>query len=169
MHQQIVFQWEYADIDFRTRGEGVARVAPPDSARLDLFVAGGFGGGHAWLLADSVIAPSGPLIRRFIPPPPLMWATLGRLALPPARDTIARLDGDTLRADIGSTDPWRVTYVGDRLVRLERISGSRIAEWVDRSAPDQVRYRNETARRSLTLTITSWETVPPFDASIWAW
>ena len=96
-----------------------------------------------------------------------MWAALGRLAVPPAADTTARVDGDTLRADIGRVDPWRVTFVGGRLVRLERIVGTRIQEWVDRASPDTIRYRHEGARRSLTLTILRTQTVPAFDASIW--
>lgn len=166
-HREIVFQWEYADVDFRARGEGVARIAPPDSARLDLFVAGGFGGGRAWLLGDSLIAPGGAFVRRFIPPAPLMWAALGRLALPPAADTVVRVDGDTLRADIGRDDIWRATFAGGRLVRLERISGGRLQEWVTRDTAGELRYRHEGARRSLTLSITRTETVPAFDPSIW--
>ena len=167
-YRQHVLRWEFADPDFRARGEGVARIAPPDSARLDLFIAGLLGGsGVAFLIGDSIIAPGGNLIRRFVPPPPLMWAALGRLAVPPAADTTVRVDGDTLRADIGSADRWRATFAGDRLVRLERIEGGRIREWVDRATPQDVRYRHEGARRSLDITITRTETVPAFDGSIW--
>ena len=168
VHRQQVLTWEFADPDFRARGEGVARIAPPDSARLDLFISGMFGGsGVAFLLADSVVAPGGALVRRFIPPAPLMWAALGRLAVPPAADTTVRVDGDTLRADIGRTDRWRATFVGERLVRLERIADGRIQEWVSRVTPENVRYRHEGASRSLDITITRTETVPAFDASIW--
>ena len=167
-HRQQVFRWEFADPDFRARGEGVARMAAPDSARLDLFVSGVFGGsGVAFLIGDSVVAPGGALVRRFIPPPPLMWAALGRLAVPPAADTTVRVDGDTLRADIGRVDRWRATFVGQQLVRLERIADGRIQEWVTRSAPDTIRYRHEGASRTLGITITRTETVPAFDASIW--
>ena len=143
-------------------------MAAPDSARLDLFVSGVFGGsGVAFLIGDSVFAPGGALVRRFIPPPPLMWAALGRLAVPPAADTTVRVDGDTLRADIGRVDRWRATFVGQQLVRLERIADGRIQEWVTRSAPDTIRYRHEGASRTLGITITRTETVPAFDASIW--
>ena len=44
-YRQIVFDWELEDRELSGRGEGVARVAAPDSARLDLFLAGGFGSG----------------------------------------------------------------------------------------------------------------------------
>ena len=167
MPQQIVFRWEYADPDFRSAGEGVARIAPPDSVRLDLFLAGGFGSGVAWLLGDSVVAPGGYLVRRLLPPPPLMWAGLGRLAVPPAADTLVRLETDTLRADIGRDDVWRVTFADDRLVRLERIEGGRLREWVTRETGGVVRYHHETARRSLVMTILRSDTVPPFDETIW--
>ena len=168
VHRQQILRWEFADPDFRARGEGVARTAPPDSARLDLFISGMFGGsGVAFLIGDSIVAPGGALVRRFIPAAPLMWAALGRLAVPPAADTTVRVDGDTLRADIGSTDRWRATFVGERLVRLERIAGGRIQEWVSRTTPDDIRYRHEGASRSLDITITRTETVPAFDASIW--
>ena len=167
-HRQHVLRWEFADPDFRARGEGVARLAAPDSARLDLFISGLLGGsGVAFLIGDSIIAPGGALIRRFVPPAPLMWAALGRLSVPAAADTTVRVDGDTLRADIGRSDRWRATFARDRLVRLERIEGGRIREWVERVTPEEVRYRHEGARRSLDITITRTETVPAFDASIW--
>ena len=167
-HRRAIFQWRYADVDMQASGEGAARVAPPDSVRLDLFIAGGLGGGRAYLIGDTVIVPGGEMMRRFLPPPPLLWAAVGRLAVPPARDTTARLDGDTLRVDIGRDPTWRVTFDEGFVARLERIEGGRVVEWVSRTAAGIVRYRNESARRSLDLTITRTETVPPFDASIWS-
>jgi hypothetical protein len=161
-----VFDWDLEDRELSGRGEGVARVAAPDSARLDLFLAGGFGSGAAVLIADSLQATGGSLARRFIPPPPLLWATLGRLAVPPAKDTTARVDGELLRVDIGMPTSWRLTFRKDSLVRLERVRGGRIVEWVERRGA-VVRYRSEEARRALTLTIKRVQEVPAFDASIW--
>ena len=40
VHRKIVFQYDYSQPELRIRGEGVARIAPPDSARLDFFVNG---------------------------------------------------------------------------------------------------------------------------------
>jgi hypothetical protein len=166
IHRQIVFDWELVDRDVTGRGEGVARVAGPDSARLDLFLAGGFGSGAAILIADSLRTPGSGLPRRFIPPPPLLWAALGRVALPALPDTTARVDGELLRVDIGKPVGWRLTFRRDSLVRLERIRDGRIAEWVERSG-NVVHYRSEEARRALSLTIKRAQEVPPFDASIW--
>lgn len=166
IHRQIVFDWELVDRDVTGRGEGVARVAGPDSARLDLFLGGGFGSGAAILIADSLRIPGSGLPRRFIPPPPLLWAALGRVALPALSDTTARVDGELLRVDIGRPVGWRLTFHRDSLVRLERIHDGRIAEWVERG-DNVIHYRSEEARRALTLTIKRAQEVPPFDASIW--
>ena len=166
-HEKVVFRWRYAEGETGARGEGVARIAPPDSARLDLFLDGGLGGTHAQIIGDEIRAPGGALGRRYLPPPPLLWAALGRLAVPPAPDTIVRVDGDTLRADIGVGTVWRVAFVAGRLTRLERIDGGRIVEWVSRGAGDEVRYEHESARRSLALTIVRREGATAFDPSIW--
>lgn len=166
-HQKVVFRWRFDEGETAARGEGVARIAPPDSARLDLFLDGGLGGAHAQIIGGEIRAPGGALGRRYLPPPELLWAALGRLAVPAAADTIMRVDGDTLRADIGRDPVWRVTFAGSRLARLERIEGGRIVEWVSRTGTDAVRYEHESARRSLALTIVRREGAAPFDPSIW--
>src|SRR5689334_14464477 len=125
-HTKILFDWQLDDRELSGRGEGVARIAGPDSARLDLFLAGGFGSGAAVLIADSLQVTGGALARRLIPPPPLLWATLGRVAIPAVHDTVARVDGELLRVDIGMPASWRLTFRRDSLVRLERVRGGRI-------------------------------------------
>src|SRR5207247_7185711 len=79
--QRVVFRWELDDQDFIGRGEGAARMAPPDSARLDFFLAGGVGSGAAVLIGNDLRLPSlaDDLGRRLVPPAPLLWATLGRV------------------------------------------------------------------------------------------
>ncbi len=165
---RVTFEWEYREQDgFSARGDGVARVSAPDSARMDFFVTGGFGGGWALLLGDALTIPGPDFVRRFIPPPPLLWAALGRLAVPAATDTTARTHGDTLRADIGHDPTWRVTFVGSALSRVERIDGGRIVEWLARDST-RLRYENEAGRRSLTLRVQRVERVSGFDSSIWS-
>ncbi|HEY2855240.1 MAG TPA: hypothetical protein VGJ18_20450 [Gemmatimonadaceae bacterium] len=165
-HRLIVFDWQLDDRDMSGRGEGAARIAGPDSARLDLTLAGGFGSGTAILIGDSLYMPGGGLPRRFIPPPPLMWAALGRVAVPAEHDTTARVDGELLRVDIGSPPSWRLTFRHDSLVRLERVRNGRIAEWIERNGA-VAHYRSEEARRDLLLTIKRVQEVPAFDAAIW--
>ena len=165
--RKIVFQWELHDGDITARGDGVARVASPDSVRLDFFLGGGFGGGAAVLIGDSLRIPGPDLARKLVPPRALLWAALGHFDVPPERDTVVRVDGGALRADIGAPVHWRATFRGDTLARLERVDGGRLQEWVERTGVQRVQYRNEVARRSLSLVIQGSDAVAPFDPSIW--
>lgn len=165
--QKIVFEWEYRDAEMNARGDGVARVSPPDSVRLDFFLGGGFGGGAALLIGDSLVVPGPDMARKLVPPRALLWAALGRLDVPSERDTVVRVDGSVLRADIGAPVRWRATFRGDTLTRLDRVEGGRLQEWVERSRDGKVQYRNESARRTLSLVIQRSDAVPSFDPSIW--
>lgn len=167
-YRRIVFNWRYEEQDgFSARGEGVARVAPPDSARLDFFLAGGFGGaGYAVLIDDELSAPGAETIRRVVPPAPLLWAALGRLAIPAGADTVVRTSGDTVRADVGRDPTWRATLVGTRLARLERIEGGRVVEWVTRDST-ALRYRHEAGRRTLAIDVQRTEPSDAFPATTW--
>jgi hypothetical protein len=166
-HRHIVFKWDYEEGDIAARGDGSVRTAAPDSARLDFFLGGGLGAGGAILIGDSLRAPNMQLARRYIPPTPMMWAALGRLAIPALPDTVVRLDGDLLRADVGRPAQWRVTMHGDTLVGLEHISGGKIAESVTRGPNGVVTYEAPGARRRLRLTFLRNEP-GSFDATIWS-
>lgn len=163
--QQVTFRWEFREEQLAVRGEGAARLAPPDSARLDLFLDGGLGSGVAYVLGDTVHARL-PMGDRIIPPAALFWAAVGRLAVPPG-DTTVRVTGDTVRADINSTQGmFRVAFVRDSLVVLERIADGRIVERVERSGAS-VRYRQLASRRGLDLTILRRVQTAPFPADVW--
>jgi hypothetical protein len=166
-HRRVVFQWELKEQDLTARGDGVARIAYPDSMRLDFFLGGGHGSGAAVLVGDSLAVPGPDMTRRLVPPRALLWAALGQLAIPAERDTVVRVDGSTLRADIGSPVHWRVTFNGDSLARLERIDGGRLREWVERGAGQRIQYRHESSGRTLLLVIQRSDVVTPFDSSIW--
>lgn len=165
--RKIVFQWELHDGDITARGDGVARIASPDSVRLDFFLGGGFGGGAAVLIGDSLRIPGPDLVRNLVPPRALLWAALGHFDVPAERDTAVRVDGGLLRADIGAPVHWRATFRGDTLTRLERVDGGRLQEWVERTGAQRVLYHNEAARRSLSLVIQGSDAAAPFDPSIW--
>ncbi len=166
-HRHLVFKWDYQEGDIAARGDGSVRTAAPDSARLDFFLGGGLGAGAAVLIRDSLRSPHAELARRYIPPSPMMWAALGRLAIPALPDTVVRIDGDLLRADVGRPAQWRVTIRGDTLVALEHISGGKITESIARGADGVLTYRAPGARRRLDLTILRDEP-GSFDASIWS-
>jgi hypothetical protein len=166
--RRIRFNWQFADGSMAARGNGVARVAAPDTARVDLFLGGAFGnrGASAIVIGDTLMTPPGAGMTEVIPSAPLLWATLGRLAIPALPDTIIRMSSDTLRASIGRPEQWRVTALAGRLLRLERVDAGRLVESVDLGTPSQVRYQS-AARRSLVLEIQQDSLVAPFDASVW--
>ena len=166
-HRQVVFKWEYEEGEVAARGDGSVRIAPPDSARLDFFLGGGLGAGAAVLIGDSLRAPNAELARRYIPPSPMMWAALGRLAIPALRDTVVRMDGDLLRADVGRPAEWRVAIRGDTLVGLEHISDGKIVEKLSRGSNGVLTYEAPGARRRLRLTILR-EQPGSFNAAIWS-
>ena len=142
------------------------RVASPDSARVDLFLNGGIAVGRAILIGNTLRATNQAQVERFLPPPPMMWAALGRLAIPALPDTVITVEGDVVHADIGRPATWRVTIKGSRLMRLARMSGGRIVELVTRDAGGRLLYE-VPGRRKLWLGITRDDEVPAFDASIW--
>lgn len=164
-HTRLVFRWEYGDPIFSAKGEGVARIAPPDSVRLDFFSDGGVGGGYAILIGEELATPANDDARKYLPPVPLLWAALGRLHVSGA-DTVAVTRGDSVQADIGSAPVWRAAFHADTLVELQRIDGQRLRERVQRAA-DVVSYRNFGSRRRLVLTLTRKFADPPFDEAIW--
>jgi hypothetical protein len=166
-HRHVVFKWEYEEGEVAARGDGSVRIAPPDSARLDFFLGGGLGAGAAILIGDSLRAPNAELARRYIPPSPMMWAALGRLAIPALRDTVVRMDGDLLRADVGRPAQWRVAIRGDTLVGLEHISDGKIVESLSRGANGVLTYEAPGARRRLRLTVLR-EQPGSFNAAIWS-
>lgn len=166
-HRRVDFQWELKDQDMTARGDGVARIAYPDSVRLDFFLGGGQGGGAAVLIGDSLAVPGPDFVRRLVPPRALLWAALGRLDIPADRDTVVRVDGQTVRADIGSPLRWRATFQGDSLSRLERVDGGRIQEWVERASGQRVQYRHESSGRTLSLVIQKSNAASAFNPSIW--
>src|SRR6185503_2438642 len=152
-HQHLVFKWDFEEGDILARGDGSVRTAAPDSARLDFFLGGGLGAGAAVLIGDSLRAPNVEMARRYIPPTPMMWAALGRLAIPALADTVVRIDGDVMRADVGRPVQWRVAIRGDTLVGLDHISGGKIIETFSRGANGILTYAAPGARRRLELTV----------------
>ena len=167
-YRVVVFRWVLTDQDLEARGEGAARLAAPDSARVDFFLAGGAGSGAAVLVGDQLrLSHADRVTAALVPPAHLLWAALGRAVIPALPDTTVRVDGDTLRADIGYPVAWRLTFARDTLRRVERIENGRSVEFVVHLADGRVRYRDAVRRRQLELTITRSTAASRFDAAIW--
>lgn len=176
-YTRVRFRWLYSDPQIDLAGDGQARIAAPDSARLDFLVDAGAGGGFALIFGDTLLTPtaSSRRIHGYLPPAPMLWAAFGRFAVPPAPDTVLRLDGDTLWADIGVMSSkglrvaWRVAFAGRQLATLERLSAGRVRDVVTRvSDTGDVVYERLGSRRTLTLTKITRDSVAAFDAAIWA-
>ncbi|MCC7055482.1 MAG: hypothetical protein IT355_19580 [Gemmatimonadaceae bacterium] len=165
--QRIVFSWRLQEAELEIRGEGAARIAAPDSARVDLFVAGGLGSGAAWVIGDQMRLDAPDALRRVLPPPAFLWAALGRFAIPPGRDTLVAWSDSAVTADIGPEPRWRLALRGRRITRLERAQGDRVIDRLERRDDGSLVYFHAPTRRQLTLTITRVDSVAPFDASIW--
>ena len=179
--QQLRFTWSYKDETFEATGDGVVRATGPDHARLDFFLRNGMAGGYAILVGDSLTIPGVDLVKRFLPPVPLLWATLGRLALPATTDTVARVDGDTLRVDLGTLRgfdasraqgrAWRIAFAGATLARVEHIEDGKVQEWISRapsaSGASELLYVHEQGKRRLRISVTETLSVEAFDDAIW--
>lgn len=175
------FTWSYKDETFEATGDGAVRRLGPDRARLDFFLRNGMAGGYAILVGDSLTVPGIDLVKRMLPPVPLLWASLGRLSLPATKDTLARIDGDTLRADLGSLRgrdasgadgrAWRVAFAGNALARVERIEDGKVIEWMSRTvgpdAPLRLQYVHERGKRRLAIAVTDITIVEGFNDAIW--
>jgi len=166
VHRQVSFKWDYEEQSLLTHGEGAIRAASPDSARVDLFLSGGLFIGYAILIGDSLRGPRIDQVKRVLPPPAMLWAALGRLAIPALPDTVVRADGDNIQAEIGRPAAWRVTIKGTRIMQLARLNGGRIAEVVTRDDGGRLLYE-VPGRRKLWLGIIRDQEVRPFDATIW--
>ena len=165
-YRRIIFEWEYKERVFSARGDGLARIAPPDSVRIDLFLANGNSGGTVILIGDSLRALAQDEARRSMPPEPLLWATLGVVRVT-GPDTVVRQDGDTLRVQIGQDPIWRMAFGPTTLARMERITGGRSEQTGERRDSTRIVYRQPAAGRSLVLTIRRTTKETGFDAAIW--
>lgn len=165
-YRELVFGWEYRERVYAARGDGLARIAPPDSVRIDLFLENGNSGGFVILIADSIVAVAQDEARRSMPPEPMLWAALG-VARVAAADTLVHEDGRTLRVQLGREPAWRLTFGDGGLERLDRVVRGRLEHSVERTDSTRVVYRQSAAGRSLTLTIRQRRFPAGFDAAIW--
>ena len=165
--QRVVFTWRLQESELEVRGDGAARINAPDSARIDLFVAGGLGSGAAWVIGDDMRIEVPEALRRVLPPPAFLWAALGRFSIPPGRDTLVARSDSLLTAEIGPSPRWRLAIRRGRISRLERADGDKVIDRFDRRDDGSLVYFHAPTRRQLTLTITRVDSVAPFDAAIW--
>ncbi len=133
-------------------GDGVSRVNPPDSFRLDLFTTGE--GGMSAVLVDDLLETLGEIEDVEFPSPVFLYAMAGVFRpgnMPPAAGFES--DGTEVLEYAGADGERRYYFLRDaRLVRLEERRGDRLTrrielEWgPDPTWPSEARYRDDLTR-----------------------
>ncbi|MDT8341620.1 MAG: hypothetical protein RQ751_08935, partial [Longimicrobiales bacterium] len=171
----VTFRWRIAEEGVRFSGQGVARSEPPYRARLDLFLDNGEAAAVAVLVEDElrlpVAFPGG-----IVPPPPLLWGSLGVFRLPPESELLGgdELEGGgrRLRARLASGEVVRYRFRGELLEAVEVEERGRVVQRLELerdggAVPVEAVYRDLTAFRELVITRESVEHVGPFPPHIW--
>ena len=173
---RLTFDWSLREPNLNVRGEGVARVRPPDHARLDLFLGGGSSVLAVALVADDLRAPPG-APRGVIPSPPLLWASFGIFR--PGDDAVmlgAEQVGERVRLRYRLPDSSELHYhlVENRIVGVEMFVDNDLVHQVDLKVPDPTKlasestYRNHLAFRELSVTVSLVESVESFPDRTWS-
>lgn len=170
---QVRFRWEYADERGNLRGDGVARVNPPDRFRLDLFATEG---SMSAVLVDDSLDTLGDLEDVRLPAPPFLYAMAGVFRPGAgAPDGGFERDGiEVLRYDAGE-DGARWYYVRDaRLVRVEERRDGRLRRRIelrwgeDATWPVEARYRDDVTPSRVRWALESVRSVDePWSAEIY--
>jgi len=157
---RVRFHWEYGDPNGTLRGDGVGRINPPDSFRLDFFTIAE--GSMAAVLAAGNLSTLGEIEDVELPEPTFLYAMAGVFrpgARAPTRGFTS--DGDDVLVYEDETDASRFFFFRDgRLVRLEERRGNRVSrrirlEWEPGQAwPARAEYRD-----NLTPSRAEWELV----------
>ena len=173
---RVFFEWNIREPNLRVGGNGVARLEPPNQARLDLFLGNGQSVLAVALVDDDLRAPEGTSLQ-VVPSPPLLWASLGvfrpgdgvTLLGAEVRDEALRLryalgDGDELWYELRDGKLTGVELLHDGSA-LHRVSLDREVEW---ELPRGATYRNLASFRELKITVESVENVESYPADIWS-
>lgn len=122
-NRQLRFKFKFKDPKGKVGGRGAARIAAPDSLRLDMQGPFGLGKGATMVNGDSTEWIKGPdAIKRIVPDFRLMWSMLGFTRPPP--------DGAILSASqAGDVTAWSYATAADTVeyVRTAGVTPSLVA------------------------------------------
>ena len=171
----VNLRWRFADPTLDVAGRGAARIAPPDSLRIDVRGPLGFGRGTLVLAGDSLWADPASMVAQVMPSRFLVWAMLGVLRAPDALERLeeAEIDGRVLVLVLES-DGRSTTFEmrGDTMVgAVQERAGRQVGRLVlRRDASGQVRRAEaEDKERDarLVFDIERRTASGPFPASVW--
>lgn len=170
---QVTFDWSMTDRDARFSGRGVLRVDSGYRARVDLFGPRGETLAAA-VVVDGVMRVVPEAAAGMLPPPAMLWASLGVFRRPDD----APLTGTTV-----SDDEMRLVYTRDRTAWHFQFAGERLraTEWTDGAGrrtvelsgesgaalPAEASFRDWTEFRELTLRVTEVEERAAFEPDVW--
>lgn len=112
----VRFNWRADDGTIQFSGQGAARIAPPDSMRVDMAASLGIGRATIIMTGQRVEAQPAQVVDRILPDRFALWAMLGHLRSPAGAAAIERLD-DAERI------VWRVTDERGRITLFETRAG----------------------------------------------
>lgn len=168
------FDWSLRERDARFSGEGVARVAPPEHARLDLFGPRGEFFLAAALVGGELRLPPG-VQDAPLPPPALFWGVIGVLRPPADAELLATgADGAVVTLEYGrGAERWsyRVEGASVRAVEWTDGAGGRMTVEVrsvdGEQRPASVRYRDWPAFVELVIDVKELEVVEGHSDDTW--
>lgn len=171
------FRWQVQDDRGSAGGRGTARVARPDSLRLDVVGPLGSGRGAGVVVGDSAQWAEPPdVLERLIVNYPLMWAMLGVMREPPAGAVLrGARDEEAVRWEwaLGAdTVAYRWDSVAGQLAAQARSSGVLVGR-VETSINAEGRptsSRLTVPRPATRISLTFTETTPAasFSPDLWA-
>jgi len=176
----IRFRWRYVDARVRYAGRGSARIAPPDSMRVDYAGPLGLGAGAAVVIGDGVAwADPAANFRSLVPAIPMLWASLGMVQPPGADDAVFALaepqrviwrfagsDGDTLDfvATLGGVAERRLEAEWRRGSMVVARSRTRLDP---QARPISARIDFPEAPARFELTVVAVDTAVVFPPALW--
>src|SRR5687767_4177960 len=119
-HRLFRFRWQLQDERGAAGGRGTARLAAPDSVRLDVAGPLGAGRGSAVVVGDTALwTDPDDVIERLVPSYPLMWAMFGIARMP--------ADGAALRGAADSARTvWQAAEGADTVTYIRERSPARL-------------------------------------------
>lgn len=176
-HRLYRYRWLYRDDRSSVGGRGSARVAPPDSARLDVTVALGVASGAGVVVNDTMLwGRPEDLLARFVPNYDLMWAMFGVARTPPPGAAITGAEDGTSRswryADGPDTLAYRLSAGADPRLEAEVRRGREVLGRVETrlnaaGLPSSTRLVVPSGPARLDITFESIDSVAPFPSDLW--
>jgi hypothetical protein len=169
--RRLTFGWALDEAGARFRGQGVARVSPPDRIRLDLFGPRGETYLAAALVDETPRVPAALEGRVPMPSPALLWGVLG-VVRPPTGARLVSASATSLRYDAGDQGTLEFRLDGGSLKSVRRLVRGGLRESIELSrgaggAVSRAEYRDWAAYRTLTLTLDSSTDVDAFPEDTW--